>query len=228
MNIKSNCVFYLYISIISFMIYKQYDKTIVLYNKLYPDFKKLSAHKQKYIAKNIIKSNVLELLSYLSSPVLFSVILNIGNFNHIIKVGAISYVANDFVALITVDKIPTRTKYHHIVSSTFCFYGIFLDFYKHDIAKLLFVYCITSCYSYNVNRFMAVRFLQTKKELVNLRLKGLIAYTIGCGLNWAYHIIWIVYNINDINLWICLYYILVTVLVYDDLYLMKWLYNYHC
>ena len=226
-NASFSLFFYMYASLISYLIYKQYDRTIDKYNKIYEeDFKCLTKHKKTYIAKNIIKSNILEVLSYLSFPVLYSVIFNYGNLDNIIKIGAIGYVANDFVALLTVEKIPNRTKYHHIVTTLFCFYTQFISFYENDIAKLLFVYCVTSCYSYNVNRFLAMRYLYNDKESVELRLKAIVSYFIACSLNWGYHIIWLVTNIGKFNTWLGLYYILVCVIVYDDMYLLTWLYNY--
>ncbi len=219
--------FYMYAILISYLVYKQYDKTINKYSKIYAEtFKNLSKHKKKYIAKNIIKSNILEILSYISFPTLYSVIFNYGNLDNVIKIAAICYVSNDFVALLTVEKIPNRTKYHHTVTTLFCFYTQFISFYDNNIAKLLFVYCVTSCYSYNVNRFLAMRYLYNDKESVELRLKAIVCYFIACSLNWGYHIIWLMFNIGIFDVWLGIYYTLICVLIYDDIYLLKWLHNY--
>ena len=82
-------------------------------------------------------------------------------------------------------KLSNSIKYHHIVSTLFGIISIFTDFFINNVAKLLFLYCISACFTYNVNLFMGMRFLLPKKDLITLQKKCLYSYTISCALNWG-------------------------------------------
>ena len=71
-----------------------------------------------------------------------------------------------------------------------------------------------------------MRYLYNDKESVELRLKAIVCYFIACFLNWGYHIIWLMFNIGIFDVWLGIYYTLICVLIYDDIYLLKWLHNY--
>jgi hypothetical protein len=219
-------IFNLYFLSFSFIVFLQYQQNFKLYDNLYLPFKTIDHHKRKYIIKNIIKAQVLEVLSYLSPPMLLSLFFNYKNYNNVIKIGAIAYVSNDFVALLYVDKLPYRTKYHHIVTTFLCISSQVLDFYNNPIAYLMLVYTFTSCLSYNVNKFLALRFLQKPDFLHTLRKKALYTYVIACTANWAYHVWWAFIHFYDFTSYLTVYYLLICVLIYDDLFLMNWLFHY--
>lgn len=193
-------------------------------NIMYPKYNKYNITRKTYIIKNIIKSGALYALSLMSPPILYSLLINDNKYNLIIQIGGIIYTINDTIGLFKVKNLSRSTQYHHIVTTFFGIVSIFTDFYK-PTTKLLFIYCICSCYTYNVNLFMGMRFLISKKKLVLLQQKCLYSYTISCLLNWGYHIYYLFNCIYTIPL--IIYYILICVLIYDDIKLIKWLYIYN-
>tara|TARA_B100001142_G_scaffold97315_1_gene99224 strand:+ start:6423 stop:7055 length:633 start_codon:yes stop_codon:yes gene_type:complete len=203
--------------------YKVYDFYL---NIMYSKYKSYDNEKKQYIIKNTMKSGALYGLSIISPPIIYSLIVNDNyyNYNLIIQIGAIIYTINDTVALYKLKNLSNSTKYHHIVSTSFGIISIFTDFYSNDTSKLLFIYCISACLTYNVNLFMGMRFLLSKKDLITLQQKCLYSYTISCALNWGYHIYYLFTNNHTIPL--VIYYLLICVLIYDDLKLIKWLYVY--
>lgn len=203
--------------------YKVYDFYL---NIMYSKYKSYNDEKKQYIIKNTMKSGALYGLSLISPPIIYSLIVNDNyyNYNLIIQIGGIIYTINDTVALYKLKKLSISTKYHHIVSTSFGIISIFTDFYSNNTSKLLFLYCISACFTYNVNLFMGMRFLLSKKDLITLQQKCLYSYTISCALNWGYHIYYLFTNNYTTSL--IIYYLLICVLIYDDLKLIKWLYVY--
>ena len=204
-------------------IYNVYDFYL---NLMYSKYKSYNNEKKQYIIKNTMKSGALYGLSIISPPLIYSLIINDNyyNYNLIIQIGAIIYTINDTVALYKVKNLSNSTKYHHIITTLFGIISIFTDFYTNNVAKLLFLYCISACFTYNVNLFMGMRFLLPKKDLIALQKKCLYSYTISCALNWGYHIYYLFTNNYTTSL--IIYYLLISVLIYDDVKLIKWLYIY--
>ena len=195
-------------------------------------------HKKKYIVKNIIKSINLFLLVPNTTYLLNCIIFNKPLENLLIKNVASYYVANDIVALIKVNKLPNTTIFHHTMTTILLFINYYIDYENLEsdsIAKLLIIYTCFSCYSFSVNAYLGLRFLEYKEEskelIINqkifnnflevLRYSSYYIYLICILCNWIYQIYDL--TINPFTLNRALYIICMIPIINDDLVLLSWL-----
>lgn len=198
----------------------------------------LHNNKQKYIVKNIIKSINLFLLFSKTTYLINCIIFNKPLENVLVKNIASYYVANDIVALIKVNKLPKTTIFHHIMTTILLFINYYIDYenLKDDsIAKLLIIYTCFSCYSFSVNTYLGLRFLEYKEEynkltinqkifnnlLEVLRYSSYYIYLICILCNWIYQIYDL--TINSFTLNRAIYIICMIPIINDDLVLLSWL-----
>ena len=91
------------------------NKILNNYNVYY----KLPIHKKQYIVKNIVKSiNLFYLV--LNYKIIQNMYNNIEDIRPI-QYYATIYIANDFLGLLYVNKLPYTTKIHHIISTFLLF-----------------------------------------------------------------------------------------------------------
>jgi hypothetical protein len=201
---------------------------------LIDEFRQKTYNKRLYIIKNIIKSIILNILT-------FHIIIGFFNDrniyylpkthdlyidNHYIKRLASAYVSNDLLALLIVPKLPKTTKIHHITSCLILFYIYFIDFNDpNDIGKGIFLYTFMSMASYLVNFVLAVRNFNNFPYLNLLRKLAYYSYLACVTLNWGGHVF--LYGFKTIEYTLTLKHIIymcvLVPLINDDLVLLSWL-----
>jgi|TARA_Y100000389_G_C17353616_1_gene459856 hypothetical protein len=136
------------------------------------------------------------------------------------------YTTGDTIALFKNMKLSTTTKYHHLVSTFLSFINFFINWGTAGVLpKLMALYAILSCYSYDVNKCLALRFLEDDDTQNKMKKKAFIVYFLSCFLNWSIHIGVFLNNIKNMSLMMVFYFLLVIVIAYDDIILMNWLKN---
>lgn len=192
----------------------------------YKKFNEYEIKRRNYIIKNFIKSYILYYISIVTIPIVPIVLFNMANINKCLHFLGFLYCTNDTVALFKNMNMSYSTKVHHIISTTFSIINIFVDpFRNHDIAKLMAVYMILSCYPYEVNYCLGMRFLLDRSEEKKMKREALIKYLCCCFINWSIHSIYLLYNIRNLNIIMVTYYSLIVFIVYDDIILIRWLRN---
>ena len=199
------------------------------YNKT---FKRLELNKRLYVVKNIVKAFNLGYISFTYTNTLVNYVISDKYDMPVIRDLASLYVSNDILALVLVPNLPMTTKIHHSLTTLFLFYTMIVDY--NDISnpgKLLLIYTLLSCYSFLVNLYLGIRFLEqknTENRLIKYsRVASFYTYATCCIMNWSIHcyillsrvISW-QYNLQYLTYTGLLYFI-----VKDDLILMSWLKN---
>jgi len=209
--------------IITYISYPLVDIYLSYFYKKYPTY---DDKKKNYIKKNFIKSYVLYYLSISTIPIIPFVFFNIGDLSILLWFIGSLYTSGDTVALFKNMKLSTTTKYHHIITTFLSCVNFFIDWkYAGILPKLLALYCILSCYSYNVNKCLAMRFLEDDDTQKKMRKEAFIVYFLSCFLNWSIHIIAFLSNIKNMSFFMGFYFLLVVVIGYDDIVLLYWLKN---
>ena len=144
-----------------------------------------------------------------------------------------AYVANDFIGLLVVPNLPRSTKFHHIVTTSLLLYSYTIDFTEENVGRWMFIYTLMSTFTFLVNTYLGLRFIETPKDSMinrlidNIRILAYYIYLTSCIINWIIHILLTsqkVYNF-DLQLSYILYLFLLIPIINDDLILLNWLYN---
>ena len=182
----------------------------------------LPKHRQRYIIKNLIKSCYLLVLAMYATTLIVAPIVIYGSWNtHIIHRVAVLYVSNDFMGLVLVDRLPTTTKIHHVVSTVLVFTSLSLDFQTSDIAQAMLVYTFGASCAYIVNAYLGLRVIWT---LPTLRTRAGIIYLTCLVLTWWWQLRWL-WSLAEWNMHHLLYVICISFIVRDDIILLRWLLN---
>lgn len=191
---------------------------------LYPKFNNYDDRRQKYIIKNIIKSNALYVISLLSLPMTVAYQYSFPELNTLIQFIGMFYVANDSIGLYKVKNLGSATTLHHTITTSLGLLTPMINFYD-SVPQLLLIYSLSACYSYNVNYYLGIRFLKERDETKNLKNQAFMVYFLLCLCNFGYHGYWLYNNLNNLTKPHIIYYTVITPLIYDDLKLLKFLYN---
>jgi len=188
---------------------------------------KISDNRKFYISKNISKSIVLFILSCYAYKTVYNAIkYNIWDNNHIYIIGT-TYASHDILSLsLAYKSLPFTTRLHHMSVSFLAYKNLYTDYTQESIWRGLVIYAYLSCLSFYVNTFLGLRFLLPKYKIWFLAKISFILYSTLCFFNWMYQIFVLYsYNNNTIyeNLLFCS---LIGFVVYDDIILLKYLYNF--
>ena len=154
------------------------------------------------------------------------IIFRFGKINKCIHFIGFLYTSGDTVALFKNMNMNYSTKIHHTLTTSLGIINIFINWENtNDVAKLMAVYMILSCYSYDVNYCLSMRFLMNEYEQKIMKKRAFIIYMTCCAINWSVHCSYLIYNITNLNLSLISYYSLIIFIVYDDIVLLKWLRN---
>jgi len=195
-------------------------------------YKNYDYNKKCYIIKNIIKSLILGYISIDAFNLLSNAYVDIWD-NKVLNEFATMYVANDIVGLLLIPKLPFTTKIHHLTSASFLIYSYHIEFNEPNIGRLLFILCIFSCFSFLVNFYLAIRYLENKEDKILTRSIDVIRrtsyyiYIVCCVINWCIQLIYIYHRVldNTFDYTYCIYIGLLAFIINDDLILMSWLRN---
>ena len=195
-------------------------------NWKYPKFNQYNSQRQNYIIKNYVKCIVLKYISISTIPFTMLVLFDIGDHTNYIQFIGSLYASCDTIALIQNIKLSRSTIMHHLITTFLSFINIFINWNKaNHILKLLALYTTLSCYSFNVNYCLGMRFLLNKEEQIPINQTAKHTYVLACLVNWSIHMIYLYNNIYTISLPGKIYYCLIAFIVYDDIILLKWLNN---
>lgn len=212
---------------ISYMgIYISYPLVEIYIMRNYDKFDNYDRKRKNYIIKNFIKSFILKYITIATIPLIPQLLFNTGNITKCIHFLGFLYTANDTVALTKDIKISLSTKIHHTITTIFSWINTLVDWGNpSSVSKMMAIYCILSCYSFDVNYCLGIRFLVPDTEYKKLKKKAYIIYLSCCTFNWTIHIIYFLYNIKNLNMIIVSYYLIIGLIVYDDTVLLSWLQN---
>ena len=189
--------------------------------------KSLSNDRKFYISKNIGKSIILFILSCCAYNTVYNAVkFNVWDNNSIYIIGT-TYASHDILSLfLAFWKLPTTTRLHHLSVLFLAYKNLYIDYTQPTIWRGLVVYAYLSALSFYVNTFLGLRFLLPKYKIWFLAKISFILYLTLCILNWLYQL-FILYNNNmNTSFEIILFCSLIGLVVYDDLILLKYLYNF--
>lgn len=218
----------LFLSFYCFTINKLYSKLYYALDHIDKD-NKLSETIKLYIAKNIVKSIVLLIIT-LFSPIIIYNIYYYQYWNNILlnHIGSI-YVSNDIIGLLRVKKLHLTTKIHHLTTTSLLLYSYYIDFNHNKIGQLIFMYCMFSCYTFLVNFYLGIRFFKDhriiKLYIENIRICAYKKYVFFCIFNWSIQLYFIVKYIlyGNILIQILIYTGILIPIIIDDIKLIRWL-----
>jgi len=194
----------------------------ILLSVLVPKYTSLEAHRKLYIQKNLIKSLVLALMLppavvFIVYPIWRSDIWHTAT----IQLFAVVYGANDFVGLLCVDRLPTTTRIHHMISTFLVLTSLSMDFKTSPVAQSMLVYTFFAASSYIVNFQLAVRWFFPRGSMRWLRYVAGAIYALSCTLSWSWQLWWAWKT--TLELYHFVYIGLMLWIVRDDIILMRWL-----
>lgn len=213
----------------------------------WPAFARVSpAHKQMYALSNVVKSVVLGLQAGSASWWVYSgreygCNLNPLGFSYgcewavdaghqaYVKQICMLYVATDVAALLLVSKLPLTTKVHHYASAVWILWVMTIDFDASPVAQKLMFYGFWSTLAFPVNAFLGLRVVYPDAAwMAAVAATCFAVYAACCGINWGLHAVWALDGLRSRTLrWQDVAYLAsLSVMVRDDLVLMRWLRRY--
>lgn len=224
--LKLGCFCFIYANIYPFI-----DKIL----KVNQSYQNLRHHKKQYVIKNIWKSIVMFYLCIITLPEMKNIFYyQIFNMN-LIRSWGITYVANDLTALYMVDKLPSNTRNHHMMSGLLLSIVFMFEGDDSDMVKFIVIYTIFSYMAFLVNLYLAFRFLtcetsdfdtlgnRINQSIDTLRHFAYYNYGITLFLNWSYHLYYFIFMISCYKLSHLIYIGFLIPIIKDDLILLKWL-----
>jgi len=120
--------------------------------------------------------------------------------------------------------LSISTKTHHTITTFLSTINTTINWEQaNPILKLMALYTILSCYSFDVNYCLGMRFLLSEEQQKAMKEKAKQTYILTCFINWSVHIIYLYNYVYEIKLQGILYYCLIAFIAYDDILLLKWL-----
>ena len=177
-----------------------------------------------YRQVNCIKSFALGAIS----PFTFSIIYNILfyhylNYYLIALCGAI-YASLDMSSLLYCTKLHTSTIIHHWVVQLLYFYGVYFSWDINTFVSPIVLYASFSSLSYLVNYRLSIRGLNKKYEK-DVNITSLVLYSGFSGCNWVVQFYYVLFILNEWYLYKMFYLTIVCLIMYDDYFLMSFLYR---
>ena len=192
------------------------------------------AHKKWYIVANLYKAFFLAVLAtshrfWVRNYLAFI----LDEFNCLpVKRCAMVYVVTDVVALYMVPKLPRSTILHHVVTTTLCVIVCATDLTVDGwggllgICKMTLLYGTFSTIAFPVNAYLALRVVYSNAKWMTALIKlSLWTYVLCCAINWSAHAFWL-FRISvtfELSIYALLYILAVSVIINDDIVLIKWL-----
>lgn len=180
-------------------------------------FSRLSENRQFYVVKNITKGIYLAFLVLFGFFFIIYPIFNNQYDNNTIRMFASLYVSNDFIGLYRVSNLPTSTRLHHTASIVFLLAAWTIDFQTSVVGQMLLLYTYFSAIAFPVNLYLGLRLCY---DVAWLRKIAKYIYSISCALNWYVQYQWFTVEPS-----VMAYVTLLSVIVFDDIVLLRWLWN---
>ena len=209
--------------------------TKVLWDYLDPVFAAvMPSHKKWYVVANLYKAFFLAVLAF-DHRYWIGVYLGfcLDEFNLLpVKRCAMIYVVTDVVSLYMVPKLPRSTIMHHMVTATLCVTLSAIDLTIDGwggllgICKMTLLYGMFSTIAFSVNAYLALRVVYPNAKWMTTLVKfSLWTYVLCCACNWSAHAFWLVrISMNfELSIYTLLYILAISVMIYDDTVLIRWL-----
>jgi len=184
----------------------------------------LSEYKRKYVIKNIWKSFVL-------SIIMVGVTVNFidGFFNNIwsnlsFKIWGTLYVSLDLSGLIYVRGLPTATIIHHLVVNILGIINSVTDYNEPGYYRSMLIYTYFSIVPFIVNFYLGYRYIDNNENRKNKLAQ--VAYKIyftSLSLNILSQILF--FTLSQFHYSLFFYIFLYSLIINDDIKLIKFLYN---
>jgi len=183
---------------------------------------------RKYRIVNFSKSALLGILSVPTGYLLRDIIFYPNDVSYlIVYIFSALYTSIDMAALIYNPKNHISTNIHHTVVQLLYFYIYYYDFAMINLVRPIVAYACYSVFAYLVNGRLSIRNLDLdyEREINNLSLEIYINTSI---FNWITQFYLIFFATPELPFLYTkmVYLVLVLVIVSDDIFLMKYLYNY--
>jgi len=226
---------YIYISVfvlLSYINHKSYDIFDKILSNNFNVYNNLTNNRKLYVLKNTIKSILLCITSIYATYVFIDPILYNKWDNFTIHMLGLLYSITDIISLYKVPKLPKSTKLHHICVTILCITNLFNDYTYFTFWRALLAYAILSAYSFTVNLYLAYRIISPNDYWRVVLCKiAYYTYMICFTFNWILqyytaYVMWGIYNkTNNFNVIFLLYFIVAHLIMYDDIILIKFLFN---
>ena len=188
--------------------------------------------KKFYVLSNLIKSAVLTAYTPQAAYLLYQAIhLDEWSTPRIRSLGVL-YAIPDFVSLFLVQRMALTTKAHHICVVIFMVINLYNDYAHENVCRALVVYAVFSTFAYLVNLLLASRFLPVKPRMsLAMSAVALVVYTSCLAINWMWQVgfvaslharKWANGDAHAVGA-IYAYLAAISMVVYDDVVLTKWL-----
>ena len=180
-----------------------------------------------YISKNIGKSLILiYICAFGYRKVLDALFYGIWDNEFIYQLG-ILYSSHDILSLFKYYHILSNTtKLHHLSVLILSYANLNNDYTKPTIWKGLIAYAFFSALAFYVNTFLGIRFLIRRSNTIIISKIAFLVYLTSCVFNWCFQIYYF-YSYFNINISHTLIYLfLSSMLINDDIILLKFLYYY--
>ena len=188
--------------------------------------------KKFYVLSNLIKSAVLTAYTPQAAYLLYQAIhLDEWSTPRIRSLGVL-YAIPDFVSLFLVQRMALTTKAHHVCVVIFMVINLYNDYAHENVCRALVVYAVFSTFAYLVNLLLASRFLPVKPRMsLAMSAVALVVYTACLAINWMWQVgfvaslharKWANGDAHAVGA-IYAYLAAISMVVYDDVVLTKWL-----
>ena len=177
-----------------------------------------------YRIVNIVKSITLGVFTL---PAMY-ILINSEHFESyisLIQFLAAGYSSLDMSAIIFNRVCHVSTLVHHVLVQLLYYYGVYYEWRKDTLAYLIFVYATYSSAAYLVNGRLALRnFTLSKWRETLINDLALFCYVVTAVCNWSFQVYGLItFTLVDYWLWKIVYVCIVAMIIYDDIFLMKYL-----
>jgi len=177
-----------------------------------------------YRIVNIVKSITLGVFTL---PATYILINNhqFESYIPLIQILAAGYSSLDMSAIAFNRHCHSSTLVHHVLVQLLYYYGLYYNWQKDTLAYLIFVYATYSSAAYLVNGRLVLRNFTISiwsETLINDL--ALFCYVVTAICNWSFQIYGLImFTLVDYLVWKIVYVCVVAMIIYDDIFLMKYL-----
>ena len=222
---RNDISIYIYIigAIINIILYSVCDTFLLKYVSSYKTI--IDKKNRYYVLGNLFKATA---LASITPDCIYSlyetIILDIWNKYPIWNAGCI-YAIPDLVSMFMVRRMQYSTYIHHICVQLFQLISLSNNYTELNVCRPMYLYAVFSTFSYLVNFLLTTRFLYVDKKLEKFLLKcSLYIYVLCCSINWTIQLyyLYIIFTKNP-TIYYYLYYGLISLVIWDDIILIRWL-----
>eukprot|EP01059_Diplonema_ambulator_P030698 TRINITY_DN5355_c0_g1_i1.p1 TRINITY_DN5355_c0_g1~~TRINITY_DN5355_c0_g1_i1.p1 ORF type:complete len:310 (+),score=86.04 TRINITY_DN5355_c0_g1_i1:415-1344(+) len=209
----------------SYVIFSSYYMIYYFLEKYSSSFRSITPDKRFYTISNLIKSGMLAAITPFSIEGLYNIMYyDQWETTKIRNLGCL-YAIPDFVSLLVVRKMQWTTIFHHLCVCAFNYANVNNDYSEDNVCRMIVVYAIFSIFAYSVNMLLASRFLGFGRSIRRiLSAIALVIYVSCCAINWSWQVYyWQHLWTKDPHWSLIAYACAIVPVVYDDLYLNRWL-----